>query len=902
MSTHYIVIPERLQKRLYDDHNWAANVTKVINNVNDIFITTPKFFPEYTNHGATHINHVLEISDKLIPDETLKKITPKTLGIYLISAILHDIGMFVTYDTFKDLINDDGKCTKISPLDNQSMGECWENYLSELKHYSGKTLIRKFGTTEINFTKLPDAGKVNDQDILVIGEFLRQHHHKISQYIILHGLIDNDLLENAGINEHIRILIGITARSHGMNIRDTESYLETIFGRTNRPIGTEIFYLMSVLRLADYLDAGEERASHIIESMNVKYSEISKKEFEWNQSIRYEDFNWKGQESVSIDVFPENPEQFINVTKWLNSVQHEVDLCWAIIGEKYGLSECALTIRRVHSNIFDESVIKRYEEKFYTKEVSLKANADILALLIEPLYGNDPSYGVRELLQNATDACKEMKEKLKGKEYKGKVCVSLDTKNKVFTIKDNGIGMNIDTIVNYYLSAGSSYRHSDAWIKDFSDSEGKSKVLRNGRFGVGVLATFLLGNTATVTTRHVDDQRGWKFDIQLNQDNIEIKRTDIDTDIGTTVSINLSDEVIDKLNDSNWGVPDWHGWYFDKFPEVIYLIDEKRIDNAYPDLPWHLLRQKEYKKYSWIYNYIYINQQRGSFNAVCNSIIIPGRLRFTNAVKYRFNISVPILKIEDPEGRLPINLSRSKLLEIPCQEKLFTDCCKYVLAKLLTVDMDRFVETEFLNFNFVADKGYGYKNFILAENGYTLCDVAFMKHSGMQFLNVFYTPGNFSRIIGKINRKVPVAFRNFRVDDAYDKRNIIESLLKGNMLGEGVYCDLNYIHMNSEAHSKMDDGRFSGGNNSLVEAEKLSENHYLLTFEHATRRKEIDSLGLGYSMAIETELRFADLSDDIMLNVLKEYIPPNTFIPYDLEERKAMFPKAFEELKEYMKH
>ena len=899
MEIPHIAIPERLKEKLRSDATWAANVTNVINNSVKIFLRDPKLFPEYTDHGVTHINHVLEISDKLIHDDTLEKMSAKTLGIYIISAILHDIGMFVTYEEFEKLISADCNYTKIPELDDRSLSEYWEIYLSELKRYSGKTLIRKFGTTDINFTELPDEGELVDKDILVIGEFLRQHHHKISQYIILNGLLDYDLLDNTGIGKDDtgRILIGITARSHGMNVRGTEKYLESIFGHMNTPAGTEVFYLMSVLRLADYLDAGEERASHIIEAMHVKYSEISKEEFKWNQSMRYEDFTWDNEkEYISINVLPENAEQFINVTKWLNSVQHELDLCWAIIGEKYGSGKCALTIRRVHSNIFEEQVIKRYENKFYTKEVSLNANADILALLIEPLYGNEPTYGVRELVQNATDACKERKAKSEGKEYDGKVSVVLDTKNKVFTITDNGIGMNIDTIVNYYLSAGASYRNSDVWKKDFSDSRGKSKVLRNGRFGVGVLATFLLGSTATVTTRHMNDERGWTFDIQLNQDNIEIKR--IDAEIGTTVSVNLSDEVIYKLKNTELEIPDWNGWYFDDTPEVTYIMDNKRCNDTYSSESWHLLKQQEYKKYSWTYKY---DMQGLDFNAVCNGIIIPSTFHFARSGKYRFNVYTPGIKIEDTEGKLPINLSRTELLELPCRKELYKECCKYVLAKLLTVDMSCFIENGHIDFTVIADRRYANKDFILSKDGYILCDAAFMKHSGMRFLNIFCASRYYRYEIEKANGNFPAAFRNFNgYDTYYGKERIRSFLSNGSMLGYGVYCDLNYVHMNSEARRYIGDITLAGGD-SLSNNVRLTEDYYLWPSKHAVRKKAVNFIGSGYSAVVETEVTFRELrDDDIMLKVLEEYIPANTFIPYNLEERKKMFPKAFKELREYM--
>ena len=903
MSSELLIqIPKRLNEKLCTDQSWSAKVSNVIRNIKDLLITTPTFFPEYTNHGIIHVNHVLDISDKLIPDITLKNLSPKALGMYLISAMLHDIGMFINYDEFKKLIDNTGSYTKISPLDNKTLKEHWEAYLSELRRFSGKTLVRKFGTTDINFTELPPHSKMNSTDVLVIGEFIRRHHHSISQYVILHGLKGNDLLKNTGIesDDLYRKIIGITARSHGMNVRDTEAYLERNFTDARRPNDIAIYYLMCVLRLADYLDAGEERASHIIESMFVKHSETSKKEYSWNQCIRYEDFGWNGsKELLNIEAQPNNPEQFINVEKWLNSVQNELDLCWAIIGENYGLSEQLLTIRRINSNILKKSSIEEYGRKFYTKPVSLSANPDILKLLIEPLYGDNPSYGVRELIQNATDACKERKER--SGNYKGEVTVSLNTEEKRLTVKDNGVGMSIDTIVNYYLSAGSTYRNSDEWAKRYSNSRGKSKVKRNGRFGIGVLATFLLGGSATITTRHIDDDLGWSFSIQLNQDNIEIKRTE--ADIGTTVSVKLSSMAVNKLmGHASPNCPNWNEWYFDDFPKVSYYLNNNALDNVVFDtITWHALKQKEYKHYRWGYS------SKNGQACICNGIVIPMMPGFN--VKYRSLVRTPKLRIEDTEGRLPIDLSRSALFEIPCQEDLYAECCKFILAKVLTANIKQINKS--VHWRMPLDSNLYFAGFsmIFSRNGYLLNDAAFMKIAGIQHLNILYLHVYNSVDNFTITNDMP-----FVVKLIYDVADTVHTLLTRPevIVDSGVSCNMHCIFSKSAIRASIQNS-INRYNQYYLSANKLSANKFthlklcgntgkydLWVSSDLPEIEASDFADLECIMGAKVELRYDDLSDDIMFGIVKRYIPSNTFIPYDLEERKKLFPKAFEELKEYM--
>ena len=75
--------------------------------------------------------------------------------------------------------------------------------------------------------------------------------------------------------------------------------------------------------------------------------------------------------------------------------------------------------------------------------------------------------------------------------------------------------MTEDTIINYLLKAGASFRNSDIWRENFEDSEHHSKVERTGRFGVGLLASFLLGNKIKVKTKYLNSEIGFLFETQL---------------------------------------------------------------------------------------------------------------------------------------------------------------------------------------------------------------------------------------------------------------------------------------------------------------------------------------------------------------------------------------------------
>jgi hypothetical protein len=230
----------------------------------------------------------------------------------------------------------------------------------------------------------------------------------------------------------------------------------------------------------------------------------------------------------------------LELKQWLAAIQSELDMDWAVFGETYGahpnFSCLGLTVRRVRSNIADDPEAFAKNASFVPMRVELAvAGPDVLKLFIEPLYGDNPEIGIRELVQNSVDAVRERWEfeknhpQLAGRpssKLEGDVVVWLDGPDKsgvaTLTVTDQGMGMTEEIIVNYFLKAGASFRRSVAWKKEFESEDGasqghsKSRVLRSGRFGIGVLAAFLLGDEIEVSTRHITSERGIRFTMRLD--------------------------------------------------------------------------------------------------------------------------------------------------------------------------------------------------------------------------------------------------------------------------------------------------------------------------------------------------------------------------------------------------
>lgn len=146
-------------------------------------------------------------------------------------------------------------------------------------------------------------------------------------------------------------------------------------------------------------------------------------------------------------------------------------------------------------------------------------------------------------------------------------------------VRDRGIGMRSDTIQNYFLCAGASFRRSTEWAKEFLDDKGQPRIARAGRFGIGVFAVFLLGPSFQLETRHAsaDKSMGYMIEASANSQLIEIQRVE-GLSIGTTIEVEISNESVkaldlekEKVSGSN-GLNRKIDWFCWNWPKVVKRV------------------------------------------------------------------------------------------------------------------------------------------------------------------------------------------------------------------------------------------------------------------------------------------------------------------------------------------
>lgn len=123
----------------------------------------------------------------------------------------------------------------------------------------------------------------------------------------------------------------------------------------------------------------------------------------------------------------------------------------------------------------------------------------------EKLYGTEHKFEIalRELIQNSRDAIVARRKMESG--FEGKISISIDIKDDKtwVSVADDGVGMSINTIKDYFLNFGSSF-----WASDLSKQEhpglASSGFKSVGRFGIGFYAVFMVASEVIVETRRYD--------------------------------------------------------------------------------------------------------------------------------------------------------------------------------------------------------------------------------------------------------------------------------------------------------------------------------------------------------------------------------------------------------------
>jgi molecular chaperone HtpG len=663
------------------------------------------FFEEYTDHGIRHIESVLQSSLELIPSDSRGDfLDAENVCALILAVLLHDLGMHQSPKSFTHLIS---KKNIIFPqLDSISWSELWNGYIEEAKKFNSQQRKEIYGDYDyiISIPCLNDFDEIDGYQRKLIGEFIRRHHARLAHEIAVCGFeTGEDVIKFADNYDPEKLnIVGLIARSHGMDIRSTYPFMQNLFSRSNKkPYGIHVYYLMILLRISDYFQIDSNRLLPISLKLKSFKSPISETEHNKHLSIKELSEVDEDPETLFIRALPKSNFIFNKLLELIKEIQNEIDISWAIIGEKYGKDKIkpAIKFRRIISNLNDDYF--QQSLNYIPDKILFDSHPDLAKLLVAPLYGNNPTYGVRELIQNSLDAINERVslENL-GDEFDSIIAINIVHDNEeeyYFEIKDNGKGMSVKEVKNYFLKAGSTNRKSKEWDDNYLDENRNSKVLKSGKFGVGVLAAFLIGDELEVKTRRVDSNTGLYFKANINSRDIEITKLE-GLSFGTSIKIKIRAEAIELFKNPSDQLIAWDKWYTLKKPKITYNCileyNKKYGYNEYDpsylknEANWVEFSSAGYSKLRWSYVQKVL-PFGGKYQLTYNGLVVP-----LPPLLYSGSIMPPHIQVFDFNGIFPINLNRNTLdsNKLPFEKELIRSVFTQILTLLLEIEPELIVE------------------------------------------------------------------------------------------------------------------------------------------------------------------------------------------------------------------
>lgn len=202
----------------------------------------------------------------------------------------------------------------------------------------------------------------------------------------------------------------------------------------------------------------------------------------------------------------------------------------------------------------------------------------LLHLMIHSLYSNKEIF-LRELVSNASDALDKLNylkltdEKFKDMDFDPKIELAYDEDAKTLTIKDCGIGMNDEDLVEHLGTIAKSGTKS--FVENLTGDAKKDSNLI-GQFGVGFYASYMVADKVEVISRKAGEEKAYKW-VSEGKGEYEITEASRDEQ-GTTIILHLNDEG--KEYAGRWSVKTVIEKYSNHIPYPIFMdYKEKEYDD-----------------------------------------------------------------------------------------------------------------------------------------------------------------------------------------------------------------------------------------------------------------------------------------------------------------------------------
>ena len=222
------------------------------------------------------------------------------------------------------------------------------------------------------------------------------------------------------------------------------------------------------------------------------------------------------------------------------------------------------------------------------KHGSLSINSENIFPIIKKWLYSDHDIFFRELISNGCDAITKLKKlDMMGEytlpdNYKAKIQVIVDPKNKTLKFIDNGIGMTADEVEEYINQI--AFSGATDFIEKYKDKTNEDQII--GHFGLGFYSAFMVADEVHIDSLSYQDGAKavhWECD-----GGTEFSMEDGDRDtVGTEITLFLNEDVLEFCNE--YKAREVIKKYCSFMPTEIYLskadTDETETINEEDKLP-----------------------------------------------------------------------------------------------------------------------------------------------------------------------------------------------------------------------------------------------------------------------------------------------------------------------------
>ncbi|MCH5279515.1 MAG: ATP-binding protein [Christensenellaceae bacterium] len=504
---------------------------EIIEDVCDHLSKIQSQMPDYDKHDKEHSKKVLDNIERLLQDEGIKNLTLLEAMMIELCCYFHDTGMAVPDWSFELLeavesenyrFHSNSSVTTIE-TELRQPGKLSKSY-DEVKELffcpkDEKGLLSLLAQEVLAYERyrmgVPEQPKGMDRRTylkVTRQEYLRSTHGKRSKTYAEHiGKMLSVLSKSDSGN--IAKSVGKICCGHCTDIKEVQELSTQIRICKGKFLGKELTYneryIAMLLRLGDVIHFSSDRASRTIYAEHTPMN--PKSDSHWQ--VKFNDLHYRieqldGRTHIAYFAEFEDPQLYYFMHDYLNWVDDELQYYAAFIQdmERFDKTTAARYRLGLPTKVDRDCI----EALGYTPDHKLKFRLEqqkILQLLMGMRLYSDEFMCLRELYQNALDACRCMRAQNNKNGLSGDIAIkfglSTDDGGKYLFCRDEGTGMTKEVIMNYLLKVGNSYYKSADFRR--ANMGWQNSVAPVSEFGIGLLSCYMIGKRIEVITKHYSD-------------------------------------------------------------------------------------------------------------------------------------------------------------------------------------------------------------------------------------------------------------------------------------------------------------------------------------------------------------------------------------------------------------